>query len=572
MSNTFFNTELCSQINDIKNEESITDEEAFTKWVYNKILDLSPDNFDESIKIQQSTSNRISIFNIDEENEILTIAKTIYDPTNPPQITPNHITEIFDELDKLNSRYYDDKFLKEISEVLIAYTNRNFRIRVVLATNGTLTADAIDAITTKEAFYIDSDVDFQVYWLKDLEDIVKDPPTQDLKIKFKQDELFQRQEPDGKSITGTVLANEIVRIYKEHKHRLFSLNPRESLKDTTVNKEMLDTLRDQNKRAKFWKYNNGLSATCDDFEPSDTDSNTFIFKNFKIVNGRQTTGSLYQASVKNWLDDSAQVMLRVTATKSQEERENISRATNTQNQIKWSDIVSSRQELKELALKFKRDFKEFYFETQRGGFDVLVPAEKSTIIRHGVIEKEKGIRQYIAFNENPHDARQKSQQYIFRDNYQHYFSNRRPEDLIIPHIFSNILDKINQKWKKEKRNSLEARVIASRMGRYQILKFIGDAYNKLDKKEKFETSCISQFVNKQLSKLENIAEIATTQIAQAMKVEFTAEVSNKEIDDLRNLLGRTTDVAKKLLDRKDNLLKTGGIKDPLITNMRNIDQ
>lgn len=573
MTSSFFNTELKKQFQDIKNEQSISEEEAFTKWVYNTILDLPQDDIDDSIKIQQNTSNRLSIFNIDDEGEILTIVKTVYDVNDSLIINVKEITELFDEIDKLRSGYYEDGFLKEKSEELRTNQNRNYRIRVILATNGKLSKETENAITSKEALYIDADVDFQVYSLQDLEDIVKDPPTQDLKIKFKQDEIFQRQEKEGKSITGTIPASEIVKIYKEHKHRLFSLNPRESLKDTTVNKDMLETLKDPVRRGKFWKYNNGISATCDDFESSNDNFNTFIFKNFKIVNGRQTTGSLYQASVKNWLDDSVQVLLRVTATKSQTERENISRATNTQNQIKWSDIVSSRKEIKELFLKFQRDFPAFYFEIQRGGYNVLKDDLKKSILRNGVVEKERGIRQYIAFMSNPYDARQKSQQNIFRDGYQEFFSNRRPEDLIIPHIFNNILEKIHHARKNCK--DLESKIVASRMGRYHILKFIGDAYTRLNEKEreKFESSCISQFVNSRFDKLTKIGELAALQLSQAMKVEFEDEnVSNKEIDDLRNLLGRTDNVAKKLLEKKDNLLKTMSSNDPLILELRNIAQ
>lgn len=571
MTSSFFHAELKKQFQDIKNEESISEEEAFTRWVYNKILDLPQDDIDDSVKIQQNTSNQLSIFNIDEEDEVLTIAKTIYISDDSSLITVKQITDLFDEMDKLKSDYYADEFLKEKSKELRANQNRNYRIRVILATNGKLSTEAETAITSKEAFYVDSDVDFQVYSLKDLEDIVKDPPTQDLKIKFKHEEIFQRIEKEGKSITGTVPASEIVRIYKEHKHRLFSLNPRESLKDTTVNKEMLDTLRDQTKRDKFWKYNNGISATCDDFELANDTPDTFVFKNFKIVNGRQTTGSLYQASVKKWLDETVQVLLRVTATKLQNERENISRATNTQNQIKWSDIVSSRQELKELFIKFQRDFQGFYFEIQRGGYDVLSNEHKKAILRNGVIEKERGIRQYIAFTNNPFDARQKSQQNIFRDNYQEFFSNRRPEDLIIPHILNHILEKIHRS--KRGCTDLESKIIASRMGRYHILKFLGDAYNKLNgkEKEKFEQACVSQFKNNEFHKLTKIAEIATLQLSQSMKVEFgEKEIINKEIDDLRNLLGRTHDIATRLLGKKDNLLKTASISDPLVSELRNI--
>ncbi|MDE2588138.1 MAG: AIPR family protein, partial [Patescibacteria group bacterium] len=411
MSSNFLNNELKLQVKDIALEDSIDEEKAFTHWVCDKILDIPQDEIEDALKIQEAPEHNISIFHKDDEEEVFIIARTIYDPTGNVTLSEQEITKLFESLDRLKARdYRENQIFKEKSEDYVAYLTRNYRTQVIIAITGNLESRVQKAISNKESLLVDSDVDFQVYTINSLEDVVKDPRTQELAIKFKRDETFQRHGHVGNSITGTVDATEIVRIYEENRYRLFSLNPRESLKNTTVNKEILETLKSSIKREKFWEYNNGINATCDDFKESDTEVGKFIFQNFKIVNGRQTTGSLYQANRKGWLDSSVQVLLRVNATTNQEEREGISRATNTQNQIKWSDIISSRKEIRKLSLEISRYYPKFYYETQRGGYNNLDDAGKKLILKNGVIEKEKAVRCYISYSlERPYDSIQKSQ-------------------------------------------------------------------------------------------------------------------------------------------------------------------
>ncbi|MFA0544081.1 AIPR family protein, partial [Vibrio sp. 10N.222.52.B7] len=63
-----------------------------------------------------------------------------------------------------------------------------------------------------------------------------------------------------------------------------------------MNKGIRDTIRDEPHM--FFSYNNGLSATADSIEIVKTDSGYQLASvhNLQIVNGGQTTASLYAAS------------------------------------------------------------------------------------------------------------------------------------------------------------------------------------------------------------------------------------------------------------------------------------
>lgn len=572
MSTEFFNRELKNQIADIVVEESVSESLAFSHWVYGKVLDLPPDDLEDALKINEYAEVNLAIFHRNDEEKVFTIARTIYDPNGTIILSERDIVSFFEALDRIRANDNGgNEFFKEKCVDYQAYITRDYRTRLVLAVTGRIEPKAKRAIILKEPLLIDSDVDFQACEISDLEDIVKDPPTQDLSIQFKSGEIFERNNANNKSITGTVKAAEIVRIYEENRYRLFSLNPRESLKDTTVNKEMLSTLQDPRKREKFWKFNNGISATCDSFEESETESNKFIFQNFKIVNGRQTTGTLYQANRKQWLTDSVEVLLRVNATKDQDEREDISRATNTQNQIKWSDIISARKEIKQLHLEILRDYPYFYFEIQRGGYDNLDLKEQKKIIKNGVIEKEKAVRSYIAFIlQRPYDSRQKSQEYIFRDNYKEFFENKNPSDFIIPHIFSESISRLQRGWKKAGKSDLPMKILSSRMGKYHVLSFIGKAYQSLtSEKNGFDKQVINLFKNGTLDPIMKIIETATNQMAAALKLEAGAQIADEKTENIRNYLV-DDELSDKLASKKTILLETAGGPDPLLADLHAI--
>ena len=107
----------------------------------------------------------------------------------------------------------------------------------------------------------------------------------------------------------------LARIYGEHGQRLLERNVRAYLgKGKNVNKGMLKTLREEPHR--FLAYNNGLCCTAAnvDMEPGkDGHVRLKSVRDFQIVNGGQTTASIYHALRKDKFDVSS-VMVQVKLT------------------------------------------------------------------------------------------------------------------------------------------------------------------------------------------------------------------------------------------------------------------
>jgi len=117
-------------------------------------------------------------------------------------------------------------------------------------------------------------------------------------------------------LPGPVLAS----IYGEHGQRLLERNVRAFLQARgKINKGLLRTLKEEPHR--FLAYNNGLCCTAATVEVKSTQNGHALLKrlsDFQIVNGGQTTASLYHAMKKERTDiTNVVVQLKLTVLSSQ---------------------------------------------------------------------------------------------------------------------------------------------------------------------------------------------------------------------------------------------------------------
>lgn len=148
------------------------------------------------------------------------------------------------------------------------------------------------------------------------------------------------------SMRGTWLS----KLYKEDSARLLEQNVRSYLKRTAkVNAGILDTVK--NNPEQFVSLNNGISAVCTKVTLENKMSNSLIkikeLENFQIVNGGQTTATLFECSrdaIRENLKDVI-VPVKLTVVKNIGEADsfirNISVYSNTQTAIKKSDPPSN---------------------------------------------------------------------------------------------------------------------------------------------------------------------------------------------------------------------------------------
>lgn len=154
---------------------------------------------------------------------------------------------------------------------------------------------------------------------------------------------------------GRVLA----RIYGEHGQRLLERNVRAFLQvKGKVNKGLQQTLRDEPHR--FLAYNNGLCCTAAEVrlvKLQDGQTGLAWVRDFQIVNGGQTTASIYHAMKKERLDI-AEVVVQLKLTVMEEpERIGelvplIAKYANSQNKVNAADLAANgrfHRQLEELS-------------------------------------------------------------------------------------------------------------------------------------------------------------------------------------------------------------------------------
>ncbi len=145
-------------------------------------------------------------------------------------------------------------------------------------------------------------------------------------------------------VPGEVLAN----LYKEFSNELLESNVRAFLGQAgKFNKGIRDTIR--TKPQMFLPYNNGITATAESVVTKSVDGQMVITRlnDFQIVNGGQTTASLYHTQKKYKEADLSKifVQMKLTVIKDKEQKNievpNISRFANSQNKVSELDLSSN---------------------------------------------------------------------------------------------------------------------------------------------------------------------------------------------------------------------------------------
>lgn len=137
-------------------------------------------------------------------------------------------------------------------------------------------------------------------------------------------------------------------IYEEYGARLLEQNVRTFLQFRgNINKGIRDTILTAPHM--FMAYNNGISATAEDIELTEDGKAIVSVHDFQIVNGGQTTASIFQTRRKYKSADinAVQVQIKLTVIRDQNKKDgivaSISRYANTQNKVSEADLSSNHK-------------------------------------------------------------------------------------------------------------------------------------------------------------------------------------------------------------------------------------
>lgn len=234
-------------------------------------------------------------------------------------------------------------------------------------------------------------------------------------------------------------ADVISGLYKRYSSRLLEKNVRSFLQFKGVNKGIKETIR--NSPEQFIAYNNGLTITATSAELSTHKKTLYLdsLTDFQIVNGGQTTASIY-FSHKEGLDISkVKVAAKINVAKDVSDSDldnlisNISKFSNTQSRVSTVDLRSKSPQLR--RLKSLSDSvvtpsgSKWFFERAKGEFMTKVRLAGSNGARlKKEFPKERRFtnmelaKYYSAWGEHPYLVK-KGGEKIFR----HFIEDIDPE-------------------------------------------------------------------------------------------------------------------------------------------------
>ena len=176
-----------------------------------------------------------------------------------------------------------------------------------------------------------------------------------------------------RSIRATIPAREIVRVFYNNGYKLFNLNPRGPIANAKVNKNISKTLDTEEGRSHFHLLNNGMCATCDDFEI--TEDGDISVTNFQIVNGCQTTVTLSKRTQEELAQTHVDLKLVVADAGF---AQNIAVASNSQTALRAKDYTSFELQQRLLGYEFERLQPPWFYEIKQGYWRfVLSDSEKA---------------------------------------------------------------------------------------------------------------------------------------------------------------------------------------------------
>lgn len=319
--------------------------------------------FDEKIS-KRGVEHKINGYSLYENYETLDLFVTIYNGDSTIQsVTKGDADKTVERAIKFfrNAVYKDYvNEIEESSEIFdLAQTLANVpevkefltRVNVFLITNGEVKADlkTSDTVAGYTVFYRSIDINY----LFNLSDKSRVP----IEINFEQSGykvpciVNETNNEDYQSWLAIIPGLALADIYEQYGARLLEQNVRSFLQFTgKINKGIRNTiLKEQHM---FMAFNNGIAATAEEVTitnlPDNQGKAIAVVKDFQIVNGGQTTASIYHTWKKDKVDISKVfVPVKLTIVK---DRENFSEIVgriaeyaNTQNKVSASDLSSNRE-------------------------------------------------------------------------------------------------------------------------------------------------------------------------------------------------------------------------------------
>ncbi len=394
-------------------ENGTSVEQQFTEDVLDYIREegaaVSPELFycvnKDCTRPTEADYYKVNAFDYSESQGILDLFVTIYiDSDNLPELSKNKIEQAHNAMahfltkcvrdDRMFQKYIveDPEIAEVVGTINEEFKNKNVTlIRFFVLSNALLKVDynSPTEIIIGETEY---DFEFNIWDISAIRNSeIAAQKDGAINIDFETEyansiQCLEMSENGGvKSYLAIMPAVILARVYKQYKTRLLNQNVRNYLGGTIkVNKGMAKTLRED--PAMFFAYNNGISSTATGVGLREEGGKLYITNvtNWQIVNGGQTTNTIYSMYSRNFDLDNAYVTLKISeinfedANKKSQAISDIARYANSQTQIKESDLAANIDYMLKLdeisrsewtPANSARKNTQWFFERMRGQYD-----------------------------------------------------------------------------------------------------------------------------------------------------------------------------------------------------------
>lgn len=410
------NQELKAQ--QLIDEEGGNLEQLFTQYAVDLLAEAGETEnvrvaYDEKA-LGTKSQHKINAYSVSDNYETVDLFITNYKGTDEiSKIPPSQITTASKRIVNFFRKGIYKDYVNEIEEsspiFQFAYTlanspdiNENLvRINAIILTDGTYYGNFPP--TQKISGY---NIYFRVLDLNYLYNITEKSHIP-IEINFKEEGFYipciqsLSENEAYKSYLAIMSGECLASIYERFGSRLLEQNVRSFLQFTgKINRGIRNTIK--NEPHMFLAFNNGIAATADSIElEHDTKKNIQIISkvnNFQIVNGGQTTASIYHTWKKDKADISGIfVQVKLTVVKNKENFgqivSRISEYANTQNRVTIADLSSNIP---------------FHIELEKLSRNIYTPlTDKQNILTTWFYERARGQYRNARLKEGFTKARQK---------------------------------------------------------------------------------------------------------------------------------------------------------------------
>lgn len=393
-----FNEELIEEVREYRENEKCSTEDAFTSVFSSYVIDAG-ESFLNNCNVlsyrKEYEKAKINAYVYDEYFQTLTLVVSVFENrTNISKMGKVDINKNVKQATKFykmcKTRYFNDVEETDpgyiISEYINDYEREIENVKVVLLTNKETVPEIpenikIDKISVKFDVWDLERICQSLYQNKSHEDLVirfqnkYNNPLKMIKVKQNTD-IYD-------CYIGVISGQCLAEIYRDEGQKLIEKNVRSFLQAIgKINKGIKKTLIEEPEM--FMTYNNGISTTAKsiviDEEKSDDDF--VVIKeivDWQIVNGGQTTASIYNALQTGVDISKVNVQIKLTVIREQSKTEEmvgfISKYANSQNKINMSDFSANDP---------------YHIEMARLSENIYVPSENGKSTLRWYYERARG--------------------------------------------------------------------------------------------------------------------------------------------------------------------------------------